>query len=107
MRLSTALVRTFIKCFVTRSVVKNTNQQAQGFWVSFWVCKNEKRARRRVFTNLMAEWTGLEPATPGVTGRYSNQLNYRSSRVIITREPRILQKAFRCVEWEMKFFQNK
>ncbi len=26
----------------------------------------------------MAEWTGLEPATPGVTGRYSNQLNYQS-----------------------------
>ena len=30
----------------------------------------------------MAERTGLEPATPGVTGRYSNQLNYRSERVI-------------------------
>src|SRR5882762_7381180 len=28
----------------------------------------------------MAEWTGLEPATPGVTGRYSNQLNYHSAR---------------------------
>ena len=27
---------------------------------------------------LVAEWTGLEPATPGVTGRYSNQLNYHS-----------------------------
>src|SRR3989337_2081686 len=27
---------------------------------------------------LVAERTGLEPATPGVTGRYSNQLNYRS-----------------------------
>ena len=27
---------------------------------------------------FLAEWTGLEPATPGVTGRYSNQLNYRS-----------------------------
>ncbi len=27
---------------------------------------------------LLAEWTGLEPATPGVTGRYSNQLNYHS-----------------------------
>ena len=27
---------------------------------------------------MMAEWTGLEPATPGVTGRYSNQLNYHS-----------------------------
>ena len=26
----------------------------------------------------MAERTGLEPATPGVTGRYSDQLNYRS-----------------------------
>ena len=24
----------------------------------------------------MARWTGLEPATPCVTGRYSNQLNY-------------------------------
>ena len=27
---------------------------------------------------MLAEWTGLEPATPGVTGRYSNQLNYHS-----------------------------
>ncbi len=27
----------------------------------------------------MAERTGLEPATPGVTGRYSNQLNYHSA----------------------------
>ena len=29
--------------------------------------------------NFLAEWTGLEPATPGVTGRYSNQLNYHSA----------------------------
>ncbi|BAQ70123.1 integrase [Rhodovulum sulfidophilum] len=29
----------------------------------------------------MARLTGLEPATPGVTGRYSNQLSYnRASR---------------------------
>jgi hypothetical protein len=28
---------------------------------------------------LVAERTGLEPATPCVTGRYSNQLNYRST----------------------------
>ena len=26
----------------------------------------------------VARLTGLEPATPGVTGRYSNQLNYHS-----------------------------
>ena len=30
------------------------------------------------YTPKLAEWTGLEPATPGVTGRYSNQLNYHS-----------------------------
>ncbi len=33
------------------------------------------------FLNFLAERTGLEPATPGVTGRYSNQLNYRSAAV--------------------------
>ena len=30
-------------------------------------------------TYKLAERTGLEPATLGVTGRYSNQLNYRSN----------------------------
>ena len=34
--------------------------------------------RRSHFCFKVAERTGLEPATPGVTGRYSNQLNYRS-----------------------------
>ena len=33
---------------------------------------------RRNTRKVLAERTGLEPATPGVTGRYSNQLNYRS-----------------------------
>ena len=37
---------------------------------------------------MLAEWTGLEPATPGVTGRYSNQLNYHSK----TAKLRKLQK---------------
>ena len=27
---------------------------------------------------MFAVRTGLEPATPGVTGRFSNQLNYRT-----------------------------
>ena len=33
----------------------------------------------------LAEWTGLEPATPGVTGRYSNQLNYHSRTRLLIR----------------------
>ena len=47
----------------------------------FLVSPSSKRktgpTRGPVFV-LLAEWTGLEPATPGVTGRYSNQLNYHS-----------------------------
>ena len=37
-------------------------------------------------SNQMAEWTGLEPATPGVTGRYSNQLNYHSDFLLVGAE---------------------
>ena len=29
--------------------------------------------------NILAEWTGLEPATSCVTGRRSSQLNYHSN----------------------------
>ena len=38
---------------------------------------------------VLAERTGLEPATPGVTGRYSNQLNYHS---IVLSKPAHLTK---------------
>ena len=31
----------------------------------------------------VAEWTGLEPATSGVTGRRSNQLNYQTNSLNI------------------------
>ncbi len=31
---------------------------------------------------MLAVWTGLEPATLGVTGRYSNQLNYQTNKSI-------------------------
>ncbi len=37
------------------------------------------------FVFMLAERTGLEPATPGVTGRYSNQLNYRSFSLTFAR----------------------
>ena len=29
--------------------------------------------------NIKAVWTGLEPATPCVTGMYSNRLNYQTN----------------------------
>src|SRR6478672_7359086 len=35
---------------------------------------------------LVAEWTGLEPATSGVTGQHSNRLNYHSA------EPEMIQE---------------
>jgi hypothetical protein len=43
----------------------------------------------------LARWTGLEPATPGVTGRYSNQLSYhRALRGGIDRLPGAVNGAF-------------
>jgi hypothetical protein len=57
---------------------------------ALWMDEKKDRPRRSLFTKKrtasailfisnLAEWTGLEPATPGVTGRYSNQLNYHST----------------------------
>ena len=53
-----------------------------------WQRSNKKSALlERLFCNniKMAERTGLEPATHGVTGRYSNQLNYRSKNFDVPR----------------------
>ena len=44
----------------------------------------------------MAVWTGLEPATPCVTGRYSNQLNYHTVFLLLLSRSgnlRIIQSA--------------
>jgi hypothetical protein len=43
--------------------------------------KNNKEKAPQSFNYeaFFAVWTGLEPATPCVTGRYSNQLNYQTS----------------------------
>ncbi len=38
----------------------------------------------------MAQRTGLEPATPGVTGRYSNRLNYRCASAGLASESQSL-----------------
>jgi hypothetical protein len=45
----------------------------------------KKGLRMAQALRILAERTGLEPATPGVTGRYSNQLNYRSTRWLRSR----------------------
>ena len=42
-------------------------------------CKGDALPTELTTLGKVAERTGLEPATPGVTGRYSNQLNYRSA----------------------------
>src|SRR5690606_34886569 len=36
------------------------------------------------FEIILAVWTGLEPATPCVTGMYSNQLNYQTRIIFNT-----------------------
>ena len=41
--------------------------------------KKKKPLIIRRLSEDFAVWTGLEPATPCVTGRYSNQLNYQTS----------------------------
>ena len=53
---------------------EGTDASASGGW-------QESRPRMQkapTFVEAFAVWTGLEPATPCVTGRYSNQLNYQT-----------------------------
>jgi hypothetical protein len=48
-------------------------------------CKGDALPAELTTQGKVAERTGLEPATPGVTGRYSNQLNYRSASIQLCR----------------------
>ena len=50
----------------------------------------------------MAERTGLEPATPGVTGRYSNQLNYRSALKTVRRLPANIHTSTHVAWWVLR-----
>jgi hypothetical protein len=43
-----------------------------------WVSHVMENQIAELDVHNLAERTGLEPATSGVTGRHSNQLNYRS-----------------------------
>ena len=44
---------------------------------------SKKKGELSFAFEVLAEWTGLEPATPGVTGRYSNRLNYHSIELLL------------------------
>ena len=46
----------------------------------------------------MAERTGLEPATSCVTGRRSNQLNYRSMRAHKTLDMHVTRDLAACIK---------
>ncbi len=59
--------------FTTKGIVS-----LAGLWGQGISNGNAKKQPMAAFL-ILAEWTGLEPATPGVTGRYSNQLNYHSN----------------------------
>jgi len=56
-----------MKCSIDTNLVEIINEKMS----------KKKGALNAPFFNL-AERTGLEPATSGVTGQHSNQLNYRS-----------------------------
>ena len=56
-----------------------------GSFITFhWFRLYSKKSLRVDLQGFLAVRTGLEPATPGVTGRYSNQLNYRTKVQIIS-----------------------
>ena len=65
-------VKTWVPVVVMWAVLKG-RQAGEG-------AGNAKSLPKEALRYFLAERTGLEPATPGVTGRYSNQLNYRSNR---------------------------
>ncbi len=51
--------------------------------------------RLNFYSYELAVWTGLEPATLAVTGRYSNQLNYQ------TKFPNSYEHRQQSIEWKL------
>ena len=62
--------------------------------------------KEEAFLLLLAVRTGLEPATPCVTGMYSNQLNYRTNFVCLTSFSKASAKVLLFFDMT-KFFSKK
>ena len=61
--------------------VRSLRKRLQYSLLRFSLFENDQSSKSvRLYKRKVARLTGLEPATPGVTGRYSNQLSY--NRVI-------------------------
>ena len=73
--------REMCRCFVSASLallVEKAHFFIAGSIDGIGRHKRKTPSKSITWGSVLAERTGLEPATPGVTGRYSNQLNYHS-----------------------------
>jgi hypothetical protein len=66
-----------------------------------------KKSSSKLKSFFFAVWTGLEPATPCVTGRYSNQLNYQTVAVMRCKYRIILLKKTTKFDFSQTKTQNK
>jgi hypothetical protein len=73
-----ALLPTLALAFVMKIV--RSPRSREGPWGHGKVVRQDKKIGTHLcsYFFILAEWTGLEPATPCLTGMYSNQLNYHS-----------------------------
>ena len=82
-----------VDSFAASGCKKSHGCNMAAIWLHFFYCflliftthefhnslKNKRQTEFYFYLALcFADWTGLEPATPCVTGMYSNQLNYRT-----------------------------
>ncbi len=74
------------------------------FCATLFATLNKKPLENQGVLKFGADRTGLEPATSAVTGRHSNQLNYRSSVDELTSISGCKYKVF--VENKKSLFKN-